>query len=113
MASALLSLFAGTAFGEELSKVKGRILGEKCAEKARIGECYLAWAEPMVFWTDEGDYYRIDLAGGGLKQERLDEAFGLEVEAWGRIVKQEQGERVQFSQLNILKPPGSREFFKG
>ena len=43
-------------------EMKGRILGEKCAQMGKIGECYLQWAEPMVFWTEEGDYYRIELS---------------------------------------------------
>lgn len=110
---AVLSVFAGTAWGEELAKIKGRIVGQQCAEKGKIGECYLKWADPMVFWTEEGDTYAIDLAASGIKQERLDEAYGLEVELYGKFIPGEKGERVQIAQLNILKPPGKREFFKG
>ena len=110
---ALLSVLVGTAWGEELTKAKGRIVGQKCAEKGKIGECYLKWADPMVFWTEEGDTYAIDLAASGIKQERLDEAYGLEVELDGKITPGEKGDRVQISQLNILKPPGAKEFFKG
>lgn len=104
---------AVAAAGEELAKVKGRIVGQQCAEKGKIGECYLKWADPMVFWTEEGDSYAIDLAASGIKQERLDEAYGLEVELYGKIVPGDKGDRVQISQLNILKPPGAKEFFKG
>src|SRR4030067_739525 len=43
----------------------------------------------------------------------VDEADGLEVELYGKIVPGDKGERVQISQLNILKPPGAKEFFKG
>jgi len=110
---AVLSVLAGTAWGEELAKIKGRIVGQQCAEKGKIGECYLQWASPMVFWTDEGDSYAIDLAASSIQQERLDEAYGLEVELYGKIVPGDKGDRVQISQLNILKPPGAKEFFKG
>jgi hypothetical protein len=109
----LLCILAVTALGEELTKFKGRIVGERCAELGKIGECYLKWADRMVFWTEEGDTYAIDLAASGIKQERLDEAYGLEVELYGKITPGEKGERVQIAQLNILKPPGKREFFKG
>lgn len=109
----LLCILAVTALGEELTKFKGRIVGERCAELGKIGECYLKWADRMVFWTEEGDRYTIDLAGSGIKQERLDEAYGLEVELYGKFIPGEKGERVQIAQLNILKPPGKREFFKG
>ncbi len=109
----VLSVLAVTARGEELTKAKGRIIGQQCAEKGKIGECYLKWADPMVFWTDEGDSYAIDLAASGIKQERLDEAYGLEVELYGKIVPGTPAARVQISQLNILKPPGAKEFFKG
>lgn len=111
--AAALSLVAATALGEELTKIKGRIVGQQCAEKGKIGECYLKWADSMVFWTEEGDTYAIDLAASGIKQERLDEAYGLEVELYGKIAPGDKGDRVQISQLNILKPPGAKEFFKG
>lgn len=111
--AAALFVLAGAAFGEEAAKIKGRIVGQQCAEKGKIGECYLRWADRMVFWTEEGDSYAIDLAGSGIQQERLDEAYGLEVELYGKIVPDKNGDRVQISQLNILKPPGSKEFFKG
>lgn len=110
---AVLSVLAGTAWGEEWAKVKGRVVGQQCAEKGKIGECYLKWADSMVFWTEAGDTYAIDLTASGIKQERLDEAYGLEVELYGKITPGEKGDRVQISQLNILKPPGAKEFFKG
>jgi hypothetical protein len=106
-------LFAAGVAGAEVEKFKGQIVGQQCAEKGKIGECYLKWADPMVFWTEEGDTYAIDLAGSGIKQERLDEAYGLEVELYGKITPDAKGDRVQISQLNILKPPGAKEFFKG
>ena len=40
----------------------------------------------MVFWTQDGDYYRIKLAGKDLDQVSLDKAFGQEVEVEGAIV---------------------------
>ncbi len=112
MASALLGMAvvlsaASAVAGEELEKFKGRIVGEKCAKLGKIGECYLKWAEPMVFFTEEGDYYAVDKSG--VAQEQLDQAFGQEVEVQGRIVD----DRMRISQLNILKPLGGKEFFKG
>ena len=106
-------LFAAAAAGVELEKFKGRIVGQQCAEKGKIGECYLKWADPMVFWTEEGDTYAIDLARSGIKQEKLDEAFGQEVEVFGNIAKVGKNDQVVIAQLNVLKPPGTREFFKG
>lgn len=100
-------LSATAAAGAELDRFKGHIVGEKCAKLGKIGECYLKWAEPMVFFTEEGDYYVIDKTS--IAQDRLDEAFGQEVEVQGRIVD----DRVEIAQLTIRKPPGSREFFKG
>lgn len=113
LAGALLVLLAGAAQGDEPQRLQGRILGRACAEQGRVGECYLKWAEPMVFRSDEGTIHRIDLAAGAIKQERLDEAYGLEVELYGKLLRDGQGAAVSISQLNILKPPGSREFFKG
>lgn len=102
-------LFAaqGGVSGAELEKYKGRIVGEKCAKLGKIGECYLKWANPMVFFTEEGDYYAIERAG--IAEEKLDEAFGQEVEVQGRIVD----DRVRIVQLSILRPLGGKEFFKG
>lgn len=102
-------LFAAqdVAMAAELEKFKGRIVGEKCAKLGKIGECYLKWASPMVFFTEEGDHYAIERAG--VAEERLDEAFGQEVEVQGRIVD----DRVQIVQLSILRPLGGKEFFKG
>ncbi len=111
--AALLAALAGTATGEELARIKGRIVGQKCADLGKIGECYLKWADPAVLWTEEGDIYGIDTAAGGIKPERLDEAYGLEVEAYGKVVPGENGNRLQIARLNILRPPGAREFFKG
>lgn len=110
---ALTAALAGMAMGEELTRIKGRVVGQKCAELGRIGECYLKWADPAVLWTEEGDIYGIDTAAGGIKPERLDEAYGLEVEAYGKVVPGENGNRLQIARLNILRPPGAREFFKG
>ena len=40
----------------------------------------------MVFWTQEGDFFPIKLAGKDLDQISLDKAFGLEVELEGKIL---------------------------
>jgi hypothetical protein len=117
--------------------MKGRILGEKCAQTGKIGECYLQWAEPMVFWTQEGDYFQIKLAGKDidevsldkqagkekdpntfagkdLDEVSLDKAFGLEVEVDGKILdKGKDKGKIEVAKLTILNPPGKKEFFKG
>jgi hypothetical protein len=94
--------------------IKGRILGEQCAKLGKIGECYLKWADPMVFWTQDGDYYPIKLAGKELDQVALDKAFGQEVEVEGTLVKDgpDKG-AMRVSKLTLLNPPGKKEFFKG
>jgi hypothetical protein len=109
----LVVLLAPTAQAEEAVRLQGHILGRPCAEAGRIGECPLKWAGDMVFRSLGGEILRIDLAAGGIKQERLDEAYGLEVELFGKVLRGGKEGRVAVSQLNIVKPPGSREFFKG
>jgi hypothetical protein len=109
----LAALLAGPAAAEEPARLQGHILGRPCAEAGRIGECPLKWADATVFRSASGEIYAIDLAAGGIRQERLDEAYGLEVELYGKVLRDGQGARVAVSQLNIVKPPGSREFFKG
>jgi hypothetical protein len=117
--------------------MKGRILGEKCAQLGKIGECYLSWSEPMVFWTPEGDYFRIKLAGKDLDEAArdkqadkekdpntfagkdldevsLDKAYGLEVEIEGKVLEQGKDKgKLEVAKLTILNPPGKKEFFKG
>ncbi len=105
--SLLIVTSINVAMSEEL---KGRILGEKCAQLGKVGDCYLKWADPMVFWTEEGDYYQIELKGKDLDQVTLDKAFGLEVQVKGTII---DDDRIQIASLKILNPPGKKEFFKG
>jgi hypothetical protein len=117
--------------------MKGRILGEKCAQTGKIGECYLQWAEPMVFWTQEGDYFPIKLvgkdldkvsldkqadkekdpntfAGRDLDEVSLDKAYGQEVEVEGKILDQGKDKgKIEIARLTLLNPPGKKEFFKG
>ena len=94
--------------------IKGRILGEKCAQTGKIGECYLQWAEPMVFWTQEGDYFPIKLVGKDLDQVSLDMAFGQEVEVEGKLLdKGKDKGKIEVAKLTLLNPPGKKEFFKG
>jgi len=94
--------------------MKGRVLGEQCAKLGKIGECYLQWAEPMVFWTQEGDYFQIKLAGKDLDQVDLDKAYGLEVEVEGKVLEQGKDKgKIEVAKLTILNPPGKKEFFKG
>ena len=109
--TSVMALTMDLALAEPL---KGRILGEQCAKLGKIGECYLKWADPMVFWTQDGDYYRIKLAGNDLDQVSLDKAFGQEVEVDGVIVTSgpDKG-KILVSKLTVLTPPGKKEFFKG
>ena len=113
----LLAITLMAAFAADLAlaeTMKGRILGEQCAKTGKIGECYLKWAEPVVFWTQDGDYFHITLAGKDLDEVTLDKAFGLEVEVDGTIVdKGTDKGKIQVSKLTILNPPGKKEFFKG
>lgn len=109
----LAALLAGPAAAEEPARLQGHILGRPCAEAGRIGECPLKWAGDMVFRSKAGEILRIDLAASGIRQERLDEAYGLEVVLYGKVLHDGREGRVAVSQLNIVKPPGSREFFKG
>jgi hypothetical protein len=128
MAMLTVSL-VGLSMAEE---IKGRILGERCAQQGKIGECYLQWAEPMVFWTEEGDYYQIELGGkvpvtsadeadectpekscwqgDGLDEVTLDKGFGQEVGVVGEMIGED---RIQLARLTLLNPPGKKEFFKG
>jgi hypothetical protein len=113
-AGALLALLTGQVFSGELAQLKGRITGEKCAQLGKIGECYLKWANPMVFWTEEGDYYAIDMtAKGGVAQEKFDEAFGQEIELHGEILRNGESGRIRVTQLKIMRPAAGKEFFKG
>ncbi len=107
----LVLAFAAPLYAQELQELKGRIIGEKCFQHGKVGECYLRWAEPMGLWTEDGEFYPIDLsASDSVDQTRLDKGFGREVEAQGRIV---DGERIELVQLTVLNPRGKREFFKG
>jgi len=107
----------GMAFSANLAlaePMKGFIVGEQCAKLGKIGECYLKWAAPMVLWTQDGDYYRIKLAGKDLDQASLDKAFGQEVEVDGTVVdKGPDKGQLQVSKLTLLNPRGKKEFFKG
>lgn len=93
----------------EGERIKGRILGETCVQKGKIGECYLKWANPMVFWTEEGDTYRIVLVGEQLDQVSLDKAFGREVIMEGWVTD----EAIKVTKMTVLNPARKKEFFKG
>jgi hypothetical protein len=120
---------AGPSVAEEM---KGRILGEKCVQMGKIGECYLQWADPMVFWTEDDNYYHIKFGGQApvvptgetdectaekscwngkdLDNVTLDKGFGQEVQVVGEFVGENY---IQLAQLTLLNPPGKKEFFKG
>jgi len=101
-ALAAAALVTAPATAQAPAPIKGRIVGLKCAQKGKIGECYLKWAEPMVLVNEDGDFYTIALGtGSGLR--------GQEVEVKGRIV----GETIELYALNVLRPVAGKEFFKG
>ena len=108
---ALCGALALPTAAQEITKLKGRVVGERCAKTGKIGECYLKWADPMVLYTEDGDQYAIDFGGrNAITQERLDEAFGQEVEVQGWVIGET---KVQMAQLDILRPAAGKEFFKG
>jgi hypothetical protein len=129
IAAVLAVPLAGLSMAEEM---RGRILGEKCAQMGKIGECYLQWSDPMVLWTEEGDYYHIEFGGKvtamqageadectpekscwqgeELDQVTLDKGFGQEVQVVGEIIGDDS---IRLAQLTLLNPPGKKEFFKG
>lgn len=109
LAAVVVGLATATVVDAAGEKVKGRILGETCVKKGKIGECYLKWAHPMVLWTEIGETYRIDLVGEGLDQSALDKAFGREVVMEGWVV----GNRLKVTKLTVLDPGVKKEFFKG
>ena len=97
----------GTAFAST-EQIKGRLIGETCAKKGKVGDCYLKWAYPMVLFTEEGDYYQIDLLGDGLDRVSLDKAFGQEVAMEGEI----SGQTIKVRKMTLLNPPGKKVLFK-
>jgi hypothetical protein len=103
-------VFATQVFAAEAIKLKGRIVGEECANKGKIGECYLSLANPMVLWTEDAErFYKVRAAGGDLDQVALDKAFGLEVDVVGFV----EGDHINIRKMVVLNPPGKKEFFKG
>lgn len=104
---AVLLATVGPAFAQG-EQIKGRVIGETCARKGKVGDCYLKWAHPMVLWTEEGEYYRIALHGESLDQVALDKAFGKEVIMEGWIT----GQTIKVAKMVVLDPGGKKEFFK-
>lgn len=108
VAAALLmaAVWTGEAFalGEQML---GRITGEKCVKKGKLGECYLKDAFPMVFLTEDGKWYRVESVGD-VGTADLDKAFGKNVllEGWTTENK------VSILSMKILEA-GKKEFFKG
>jgi len=90
--------------GETLT---GKLIGEECAKRLKLTDCYLEYAYPMVLFTDEGEYYRLKL--GGVDQLELDKAFGKRVEISGTL----EGRTIRVRRLKVLEPVGEPEFFKG
>jgi hypothetical protein len=88
-------------------KIKGKLIGEECAQQLKLGECFLEKAYPMVLFTEEGDYYRVELKGVDIVE--LDRAFGKRVELTGTV---SDGE-IKVKKIEILEPVNQQEFFKG
>ncbi len=108
VAALLLWAAVGPAFAQD-EQIKGRLIGETCAKRGKVGECYLKWAHPMVLSTGDGSYYRISLLGEGLDQAALDKAFGKEVIMEGWVTDG----TVKVTKMTVIDPGGKREFFKG
>lgn len=106
----LAVVIATPALATQAVKFKGRVVGEICAIKGKIGECYLSLANPMVLWTEEDEeFYKIRTVGDLVDQVSLDKAFGLEVEVVGWVAQ----DYVHIRKMTVLNPPGKKEFFKG
>lgn len=104
----LMLASVGVSFAEG-ERFKGWLVGEKCAEMGKIGECYLKWAYPMVLWTEEKETYHIELLGEGLDEVSIDKAFGKEVVMEGWV---SEG-RIMVVKMTVLEASGKKEFFKG
>jgi hypothetical protein len=103
----LLVLLSGKVSMAESEKIKGKLVGEECAKQLKLGECFLEKAYPMVLFTDEGDYYRIELMG--VDTMELDRAFGRNVELTGTVTDNE----IKVKEIDVLEPIQEQEFFKG
>ena len=90
-------------------KFRGWIVGEKCVQAGKIGDCYLKWAYPAVIWTEEGKSYRFEFLAEGLDEVSVDKAFGKEVEFEGWISE----DQVMVVKMTVLDTSGKKEFFKG
>lgn len=106
-AVAVAVLLLGWAAGAGAQEVKGWLVGEKCALAGKVGECFLENAYPMVLFTGEGEFYRIDL--DGVDAIELDKAFGKEVAVEGEMAEN----RIKVRQIKVVEPVGNQEFFKG
>lgn len=105
----LLVLALAPAVRAEGEKVRGWVVGEKCAEMGRITDCYRKWSYPPVLWTEAGKTYRLELLGDGLDDASLDRAFGREVEIEGWISEYQ----IMVVKMTVLEASGKKEFFKG
>lgn len=103
---AVVFLLTKVSWAED-RKIKGKLVGEECAKQLKLGECFLEKAYPMVLFTDEGDYYQLELIGVEIVE--LDRAFGQQVELTGQV----SDSKIRVKKLEILEPVGKQEFFKG
>lgn len=102
LASVSLSHAEGDTF-------RGWLIGEKCAEAGKVGECYLKWAYPMVLYTEQKKTYYFELLDEKLDEESLDKAFGREVVMEGWVSE----DRIMVVKMTVLEASGKKEFFKG
>ena len=106
----LLMLFAMPSISyADGEKFRGWIVGEKCVQAGKIGDCYRKWAYPAVLWTEEGKAYQLELLGEGLDEASIDKAFGKEVEIEGWVAEKQ----VMVVKMTVLDTSGKKEFFKG
>lgn len=105
-ALAVMVLLAGWASVVGAQEVKGWLVGEKCARAGKVGECFLEDAYPMVLFTAEGEFYRIDSDEVDIVE--LDKAFGKEVAVEGEVTE----DSIKVRKIQV-KEPEKKEFFKG
>lgn len=102
--------FAVLAWGRlpsEAVQITGTLIGEKCAQKIKVVDCSLKNSWPLVIFTSDGTYYKVEL--NGVDRAALDKIFGMEVKAEGEIDRQV----IKVSKIESLAPVKSKEFTKG
>lgn len=107
---AIVLVFALLILGSHTSEavqITGTLIGEKCAKKIQVVDCSLKNSWPLVIFTSDGTYYKVEL--NGVDRAQLDKIFGMEVKAEGEIDKQV----IKVSKIESLAPLKAKEFTKG